>query len=57
MHATRLRKPYGVVKNFGEFVVVSDPNTKIPLHNFDNWNKFSSWLKTNKKSFKGNLLF
>ena len=30
----KILKPYGLVKSFGDFIVISDVNSKVPLQNF-----------------------
>ena len=44
---------YGKLKNFGEFIVVSDPISKIPLFNFRSWKEFSRWMKVRKLYING----
>lgn len=57
VNAISIKKPYGFVKSFGNFIIVSDVNTKTPLQNFNNWKSFSNWLKINNAHFKGNFIF
>lgn len=53
----RVRKPYGLVKNFGDLIIVSEPNSKVPMGNFYNWKSFYSWVVARKLDFQGNILF
>jgi|LAHQ01.1.fsa_nt_gb hypothetical protein len=53
----KMLKPYGSVKSYGDFIIVSDVNSKAPLQNFNGWKSFYNWLKVNNIHFKGNLIF
>ncbi len=52
-----IRNPYGIVKNFGEFIIVCKPDSKIPIQNFNSWKNLNTWVNVNNLEVLGNHIY